>query len=140
LGVLFIVGAFFAKTGLGITGTVDRPIGGGWVERRAETANGITCGCMTGLAVIIVTLAISMPHVEWTMGLILVGGIPALLGGFIAMFAGWTSLTATMNKSKPAPVQYTRVEGPQPQVCHHCGRKGISPYVDTCPNCGQPLK
>ncbi len=139
IGVLFIVGSFFARTGLGVTGTTKRHVGGGYYQSTVETANGITCGCMTGIAVLGIAITFSIPHIESTSGLVMVAAIPAILAGFIAMVAGYTSLSATMKRGSVEMGQDTSVVRTDSRTCPYCDRTGISPQATSCPSCGQPI-
>lgn len=140
IGGLFIIGHFFAKTGIGVTGTTERYVGGGYYQRTVETANGITCGCMTGLAVIMVSIGISLPLMEWTGGLLMVGLIPAILAGLVAMIAGYKSLSATVKQGTAEMKQTPSVVRADSRTCPYCNKTGISPHATICPSCGQPLE
>ncbi|MHA1576421.1 MAG: hypothetical protein ACTSU3_03585 [Candidatus Thorarchaeota archaeon] len=139
IGVLFIVGSFFARTGLGVTGTTKRDVGGGYYQSTVETANGITCGCMTGIAVLGISITFSIPHIESTSGLVLVAAIPAILAGLIAMLAGFTSLSATMKRGTVQMGQDTSPVPVDSRTCPYCSKTGLSPQATSCPSCGQPI-
>ncbi len=138
-GAVFFIGAIFAWTGLGVTGTVDRPIGGGYVQRGVETANGITCGLMAGFGAILLALINSFLYMESSGGFVVLGLIPTILGGIFAMLAGIDVVRKTYSTKAPAP-EYDRPKAPLDSVdCPYCGKKGISPQAKACPSCGQPL-
>lgn len=138
LGVLFLVGSFFARTGLGVTAVTERRVGG-HIERGVETANGLTCGCMTGIAVIGISFTFCMRFMADTGGLVIVGVLPALLGGLAAIAAGVVSLKATIDQGRIAQVQEAHPVRFDSVSCSYCGKTGISPQAQSCPSCGQPL-
>ncbi|MHA1637026.1 MAG: hypothetical protein ACTSUB_03325 [Candidatus Thorarchaeota archaeon] len=140
IGVLFIVGSFFAKTGFGVTGTTERYVGGGYYRTTVETANGITCGCMTGIAVIGVSIGLVIPLLDWTEGMAGIGVLPGILGGFVAMIAGYTSLSATMKEGITGREQDHSVVRTDSRTCPHCNKTGISPLASSCPSCGHVLE
>ncbi len=139
IGVLFIIGRFFAKTGFGVTGTTERYVGGGYYRTTVEKANGITCGCMTGIAVIGVSIGLVFPLLDWTEGMAGIGVIPAILAGIVAMVAGYKSLSATVKQGTGKMGQAPSVVPADSRTCPYCNKTGISPYATSCPSCGQPL-
>jgi len=136
--ILFFIGAFFAKTGLGVTGTTREYVGGGWYRDRVESANAMTCGCMTGLVVVILSFVIIFTGMEELGVAVVLGASPALLSGVVAIFAGLLSIRSTHNPSKPKPRVYPSTT--ESKTCSYCGKTGISPNASACPNCGEPLK
>ncbi len=138
LAALFFVGAIFAKTGFGITGTTRRSVGGGWYEETAETANAITCGCMTGLAVLILAGYTIVSGFGYLGTLVIIGAFPAVLSGILAMLAGIVSMRATYGRVDTTP-EPLKIIGTSTS-CPYCGKSGISPNAVSCPNCGEPLR
>lgn len=138
IGVLFLVGSFFARTGIGVTAVVERDSGRGYATRTVETANGITCGCMTGIAVLGIAITFAIQYASETYGLVFVGIIPGIIAGFTAIYAGIVSLRATMAQGTQ-PSYSTPQVPPDSRTCSYCGKVGISPMAESCPNCGEPF-
>ena len=132
---VFLGGAFFARTGTGVTATTERYVGGGYYSRQVETANAITCGCMSGIGSLGLTGYALYTFILQYGAVIIVAGIPGLLSSVLAMYAGGVALVAsTSSSSKPVPAP----EGSR--TCPFCGKGGISPAAQACPSCGQPLQ
>jgi hypothetical protein len=139
IGFCFIVGAAMAKIGFGIAQRTTDSYGVSTVEK----VDGIICGCMTGLAVVILTVT--------QMVMALNGGnyeniplvIPGLLAGFVGMAAGFVALNQARKQGQFD--QPTRHPAPAPEIpadsktCPYCSKAGISPQATSCPNCGQPF-
>ncbi len=143
IGVLFIVGAAMAKIGFGIAARTERSVGGGYVVSSVETADAIACGCMTGLAVIILTSTQIVMAINGGLPQNAAMSIPGLLAGLIGMAAGATALNqgrkqGMFDTPTAAPIPPEQI--PEGSVtCPYCNKRGISPHAQSCPSCGQPL-
>ncbi len=142
IGGTFIVGAAMAKIGFGIAQRTTRSVGGGYVVSGVETADAILCGCMTGLAVIILTSTQIVMAINGGVPQNAAMSIPGLLAGIIAFAAGTTALKQKMKEGGfDAPVAPAAPVIPaDSKTCPYCNKMGISPQAETCPNCGQPLQ
>lgn len=139
-GFVFLGGAFFARTGIGVTATTDRYIGGGYYRRGVETANGITCGFMVGLGAILIVIINGFIYMESSGGLVFVGLIPALLAGLLSIYAGYDVLKRTYATARDSPPLEAPIVRDDAIDCPYCGKKGLSPNAKSCPSCGQPLQ
>ncbi|NHJ14812.1 MAG: zinc ribbon domain-containing protein [Candidatus Thorarchaeota archaeon] len=139
-GLVFLGGAFFARTGLGVTATTDRYIGGGYYQRGVETANGITCGFMVGLGAILIVVINGFIYMESSGGLVFAGLIPAALAGVFSIIAGLDVLKRTYSTRTAEPQLEPRTVPSDSVDCPYCGKSGISPHAKSCPSCGQPLQ
>ncbi len=124
--VLFIIGGFFAKYGVGYAARTERHVGGGYYRSTVETADACICGISTGLATIITCLTYNF--VPWA-------SVPGFLAGIVAIFAGIVAFRKSVGSSASATpsVPYDSVS------CSYCGKAGISPQATSCPSCGQPM-
>ncbi|MGY5876367.1 MAG: hypothetical protein RTU30_11530 [Candidatus Thorarchaeota archaeon] len=135
---LFFVGAIFARTGLGITATTTRYEGGGYYRKTVDTANAITCGCMTGIASMGITVTTAIGYIPSDGMIAIVGVIPAVISSLFAMLAGGIAIRATYGEREAVPeVGIVREDS---VTCAYCGKSSISPKATSCPNCGQPLQ
>jgi hypothetical protein len=133
-GAVYLGGAFFARTGTGVTATTRQHVGGGWYENRTETANAVTCGCMAGLGSLVLS-GYGIYNFVMQYGIAIAsGGIPGILGSLLAIFAGLNALLRS--DSAPSPV----MESAETRNCPFCGKTGLSPAATACPSCGQPLQ
>lgn len=141
IGALFLVGAAMAKIGFGIAKRTERSVGGGWYVSTVETADAIMCGCMTGLAVLILTgVQIAQAFRGGNPGNAAIA-IPGILAGFVAIAAGIVALRQRIKEGafeRPAPTPAVEVP-PDSRTCPYCKKVGISPQAVSCPSCGQPL-
>jgi hypothetical protein len=132
-GFVFLVGAFFARTGTGVVARTERHVGGGLYESRVETANAVTCGCMSGIGSLVLTGYGAFTFASQHGAIIYAAAIPGFLGSILAIITG---LTALMGRSSP-PSQAVSVPS---RECPNCGKTGLSPAATACPNCGHPLE
>jgi hypothetical protein len=136
-GLVFLGGAFFARTGTGVTATTERHIGGGWYERGSETANAITCGCMSGIGSMGLTIYAIMRYAAMAGPVVYAAGVPGIISSLLAMFAGFTALMSTRDTQGLGSSQGT---ASMTRACPFCGKGGLSPAATACPSCGQPLE